>query len=143
MQAKFSYDLSSKGEMTLFSQLASNDVQIDAGYGIKKFELEIASATWLDSLKDTARVRFVQKGAVAGNGDCADGSAKIIGCDVLPAAWCADGGKKFDARNGQAATNRRNIPLQEKFHRGILEGVRNISGTLQNNGMKLPLGRAK
>ena len=30
----------------------------------------------------------------------------------------------------QEAKKRPNIPLQEKFHRGILRGVRNISGAL-------------
>ena len=30
----------------------------------------------------------------------------------------------------QEAKNRPNIPLQEKFHGGVLEGVRNICGTL-------------
>jgi hypothetical protein len=30
----------------------------------------------------------------------------------------------------QEAKNRPNIPLQEKFYRGILKGVRNISDTL-------------
>ena len=45
---------------------------------------------------------------------------------------------------GQEAKNRGHLPLQEKFHRGILKVVRkNISDTLQNNGMKFFLIRAK
>ena len=49
----------------------------------------------------------------------------------------------MNVETAQEATSRQNIPLQEKFHRGFPKGVRNISDTPSNTGMKFLLGRAK
>ena len=47
-------------------------------------------------------------------------------------------------RRLQQVQNELKVPLQEKFRRGILENVRNISSdTLKNNGMKFILQRAQ
>lgn len=50
------------------------------------------------------------------------------------------GGARFAV---QEAKNRPNIEWQEKIHGGILRGLRNISETPSNNGMKFLLRRAK
>ena len=51
--------------------------------------------------------------------------------------YYVDGGRRLvgveesvdDEGGGEEAKKRQNIPLQEKFHRGILRGLRNISDT--------------
>ena len=48
----------------------------------------------------------------------------------------ACGTRSGPAQEGQS---RLKVPLQEKFGRGILKGVRNISDTLENNGIKFLL----
>ena len=74
--------------------------------------------------------------------------------NITPETWPAlgeegkDGGgsssEDGDGEDGaQEAENRPNIPLQEKFHSAILQGVSNISDPLENNGMKFLLCMAK
>ena len=55
--------------------------------------------------------------------------------------------RQNDARRkalmAQEVQNSQNVALQEKFHRRISKGARNISDILENNGMKFILERAK
>jgi hypothetical protein len=43
------------------------------------------------------------------------------------------------SRLQEVLTNSQNVALQEKFHRRISKGATNISGTLENNGIKFLL----
>ena len=62
---------------------------------------------------------------------------------VSPPEVSVQSGPLVPAPTPEETKNRPNIDWQEKMHRGIVRGLRNISETPSNKGMKLFLGRAK